>query len=284
MNNNNIPSYFKGLDHKLLTAEEERELAERVLLGDEDAREQLVLHNLRLVVHLAQRYKGKGVDLEDIIQQGNYGLMVAVDKYDPSKGRFTTYATYWILAEISYLFDNHTRPFKVGLHTARATKKIYSLEQKFLYEHQRLPSPEELLEMPEIIQLAKKLKKSPEELLLLRQLDQSIVRLDSEISEYDGNNSKTLLEFVPDTVTEPIDKVVARNDLVDYLLRGLSDSDQLIIRLYFGLGDEKSHTLREIAEKLGVREQRVQQLKATILEALKEKALTDPELSDLDYF
>ena len=287
MKERNNPNYIrKGLDHKILSAEEEERLAIAIEAGDEEARETLILHNLRLVFSVAnslgvRRSSFSLLSFEDIIQQGYCGLIKAVDLYDRSKGRFSTYATYWIRAEILELFDNENRPLDVGLQVSRALGKLKKVELEFLQEQHRNPTHAELLEHPTVKGLAAHIRKTPEEFLATRIHFEETVHLDtqfSDIGDSDGSSGSSLLDYLPDTETEPPDAEITRKDMIGYLLSDLTSRERRIIKLYYGIGVEQPMTHKQIGELLGVGEQRIQQIKSSILKVLKEKARKDPEL------
>ena len=277
-----------GLDHKILSEEEERELAIRIEAGDMEAREEFILHNLRLVFSVAKqlgldRGDSSSLELEDIIQQGYYGLIRAVDLYDRTKARFSTYARYWIRAEILELFDNENRTYDVGLQTSRALDKLRKVELEFLQDLHRPATYQELLEHPQVATIGKRIGKTPEELLEMRHLDNIPIRLDSSISPDSSEEfgSHSLLDLVPDTRNEQPDVAVTRADTLDYLFSKLNCKERRIIKLYFGIGEEKPRTLKQISELLNINERRVQQIKSSVLLTLKEIAQTDPEFKEL---
>ena len=274
----------KGLDHKILSVEEEDKLAIEIENGNEEARETLIVHNLRLVMSIAHSLGGhrgshSSLEFEDIVQQGYYGLIKAVDLYDRKKGtRFSTYATYWIKAEILEIFDNESRPIDVGLQVARAIAKVKKVELEFLQLEHRNATYQELLEHPTIIGLANHVRKTPAELLACRtQFDES-VRLDTPFSDSEGSSESSLLDYLPDTETETPEVEATRKDMIEYMLSDLTTREQRIIKLYYGIGVEQPMTHKQIGELLGLGEQRIQQIKSAILKNLKTKAAEDPEL------
>lgn len=266
---------FKGLDHRILTTEEEKELAHKIANGCQASRDYLIEHNLRLVVSIANSYANSNVPLEDIIQAGNIGLIKAVDKFNPKLGKLSTYATRWILAEISILFDNVDRPMDLPMQTARAIREIDRVELELTQKLGREPALEEVIEGSKKRKAVKNAKKDMSDLLSLR--ERYSVYLDNEMSDLESVGGESLKNLIPDHDAEDPEILAVHRDLVEKLIVDLSDREKYILRLYYGL-DGQPHTLKQIAFKIGVGEQRVQQIHAAIMKQLRTKAEKNEEL------
>lgn len=232
-----IKQYYQKISHDLLSKEEEIELANRAQAGDQEAREELVRHNLRLVVSVAQKHTGKGLDLQDLIQEGNLGLMKAIDKFDPEKGnRFSTYATWWIRQKVNRAIENQSRTIRIPNGVFQKTIKIFRAKDKLYTELNREPSIEEI---------AAEVELEPEKVkeILRIAYDQNI----SSLNQLVGEDEETELgHFVTDEKAEdPVakfDSQLLREDL-ERVLDELPDRQAEIVRLRYGLdGGEKKDT------------------------------------------
>lgn len=260
-----------------MTPEEEYLLAINTIAGCEQSRTELIERNLRLVSSIAKKYIHTRVPFEDIIQAGNVGLIRAVDKFDPDKGRLSTYATRWIQSEIFILFDTVDIPVNLPTQTARAIKDLSTLECTLIQKYGRPPTQDELSEGAKELKSVHHSKKSVNELLILREQHASALELDAPTGQGESNE-RAYSELIADPNMEDPSDYVSRHLLAEQLLVTLSDKERRIISLYFGLNGQ-SFTLREIAQTLGVGEQRVQQIKSDIIRKLQKQALKIDELS-----
>ena len=249
----------------LLEEAEERELGKRIAAGDESARERLAEGNLRLVVSLAKHYVGRGVQLLDLIQEGNMGLMHAAEKYDYTKeNRFSTYASWWIKEAMQRAIDQQSREIRVPVHVAENTKRVQKAAKELQQELGRDAAPEEI---------AKKLGNLTEEDVknILTYL-QNPVSLETPVGEDGENSLGDMVEDKREATPEEAMNVLVEQEEVKELLEQLSDREQQVIRLRYGLGNEKTHTLEEIGDILGVTRERVRQIEARAMEKLRKNA------------
>lgn len=249
----------------LLEEAEERELGKRIAAGDESARERLAEGNLRLVVSLAKHYVGRGVQLLDLIQEGNMGLMHAAEKYDYTKeNRFSTYASWWIKEAMQRAVDQQSREIRVPVHVAENMKRVQKAAKELQQELGRDAAPEEI---------AKKLGNLTEEDVknILTYL-QNPVSLETPVGEDGENSLGDMVEDKREATPEEAMNVLVEQEEVKELLEQLSDREQQVIRLRYGLGNEKTHTLEEIGDILGVTRERVRQIEARAMEKLRKNA------------
>lgn len=249
----------------LLEEAEERELGKRIAAGDESARARLAEGNLRLVVSLAKHYVGRGVQLLDLIQEGNMGLMHAAEKYDYTKeNRFSTYASWWIKEAMQRAIDQQSREIRVPVHVAENMKRVQKAAKELQQELGRDAAPEEI---------AKKLGNLTEEDVknILTYL-QNPVSLETPVGEDGENSLGDMVEDKREATPEEAMNVLVEQEEVKELLEQLSDREQQVIRLRYGLGNEKTHTLEEIGDILGVTRERVRQIEARAMEKLRKNA------------
>lgn len=249
----------------LLSEEEEKELGKRSAAGDESARRRLEEGNLRLVVSLAKRYTGRGVQLMDLIQEGNIGLMHAAEKYDYKKeNRFSTYASWWIKEAMQRAIDQQSREIRVPVHVAENMKKVQKAAKDLQQELGRDVTPKEIAE--------KMGDRTEEDVKNILTYLQSPVSLETPIGEDGEDSLGDMVEDRSETTPEEAMDILVRREEVKELLETLNDRERQVIQLRYGLGDSRTHTLEEIGETLGVTRERVRQIEARAMEKLRKNA------------
>ncbi len=249
----------------LLSEAEERELGEKSAAGDASARQKLAEGNLRLVVSLAKHYTGRGVPIMDLIQEGNMGLMHAAEKYDHTKeNRFSTYAAWWIKEAMQRAIDQQSREIRVPVHVAENMKRVQKAARELQQTLGRDAAPAEI---------AKKLgDKTEAEVKDIISYLQSPVSLESPVGEDGEDSLGDLVEDRTETTPEEAMNILARQEEVQELLGSLTEREQQVIRLRYGLGEERPQTLEEIGSMLGVTRERVRQIEARAMEKLRRQA------------
>ena len=245
----------------LLSNEEEKELAITVENGDLEAKQRLAEANLRLVVSIAKRYVGRGMQFLDLIQEGNMGLMKAVDKFDYSKGfKFSTYATWWIRQAITRAIADQARTIRIPVHMVETINKLVREQRNLLQELGQDPTPE---------QIAERMDMTPDKVREILKIAQEPVSLETPIGEEDDSH---LGDFIEDEVIEnPVDyttRVVLREQL-DEVLDTLTDREENVLRLRFGLDDGKMRTLEDVGKVFNVTRERIRQIEAKALRKLR---------------
>ena len=245
----------------LLSNEEEKELAIAVENGDLEAKQRLAEANLRLVVSIAKRYVGRGMQFLDLIQEGNMGLMKAVDKFDYSKGfKFSTYATWWIRQAITRAIADQARTIRIPVHMVETINKLVREQRNLLQELGQDPTPE---------QIAERMHMTPDKVREILKIAQEPVSLETPIGEEDDSH---LGDFIEDEVIEnPVDyttRVVLREQL-DEVLDTLTDREENVLRLRFGLDDGKMRTLEDVGKVFNVTRERIRQIEAKALRKLR---------------
>jgi len=247
---------------KLLTAEEEVTLARRVRKGEIPAKQALMTANLRLVVSIAKKYIGRGLSFLDLIQEGNLGLVRAVDKFDPERGfKFSTYATWWIRQAITRAIADQARTIRIPVHMVETINKFTHTQRRLVQELGREPLPEEIA--AEVGMDIKKVKH-------IMKISQDIVSLDAPVGSEEDSN---LGDFIEDQNSVSPDEATNRQILkenIHEMLQYLSPREKKIIKMRYGLGDGVGHTLEQVGREFGVTRERIRQIEAKVLQKLRE--------------
>ena len=260
--NDPVRMYLKEIGRiPLLTPDEELALSERINNNDEDAKRILAESNLRLVVSIAKRYVGRGLLFLDLIQEGNIGLMKAVDKFDSNRGyKFSTYATWWIRQAITRALADQARTIRVPVHMVETINKMVRVQRQLTLELNREPSEEEI---------AKKMNVSVDKVREVIKISQDPVSLETPIGEEDdchlGDFIKDESSLSPEEYTE---NEILKEE-IDDVLKSLQQREQEVLRLRFGLKDGTCHTLEEVGKKFNVTRERIRQIEAKALRKLR---------------
>ncbi|MCL6637692.1 MAG: RNA polymerase sigma factor RpoD [Alicyclobacillus sp.] len=257
-----VRMYLKEIGRvPLLSAQEEIELAKRIEQGDEEAKRRLAEANLRLVVSIAKRYVGRGMLFLDLIQEGNLGLIKAVEKFDYRKGyKFSTYATWWIRQAITRAIADQARTIRIPVHMVETINKLVRVSRQLLQELGREPTAEEI---------AAEMDMSPEKVREIQKIAQEPVSLETPIGEEDDSH---LGDFIPDDdALAPADAAAYEllKEQLEDVLDTLTEREENVLRLRFGLDDGRTRTLEEVGKVFGVTRERIRQIEAKALRKLR---------------
>ena len=262
--NDSVKMYLKEIGKvSLLTPQEEIDLAKRILEGDEEAKKHLITANLRLVVNLAKHYVGRGMQFLDLIQEGNMGLIKAVEKFDYTKGfKFSTYATWWIRQAITRAIADQARTIRIPVHMVETINKITRVQRQLVQELGREPTAEEISAKLDGSLTAERIRE-------IQRIAMDPVSLETPIGEEDDSH---LGDFIEDKEDQSPLEYTTKSMLKDELysvMRDLTDREEKVLRLRYGLDDNRPRTLEEVGREFGVTRERIRQIEAKAIRKLR---------------
>ncbi len=262
--NDSVKIYLREIGKvPLLTAQQETELAKRIAAGDEEAKQDLIQANLRLVIAIAKRYAGRGMPFLDLIQEGNMGLIKAVDKFDYTKGfKFSTYATWWIRQAIARAIADQARTIRIPVHMVETIYKITRAQRQLVQELGREPTAEEISDRLEGALSADRIRE-------IQRINQEPVSLETPIGEEDDSH---LGDFLEDKEVETPNEYTTKSLLKDELYEVMSDlteREQKVLKLRYGLEDNHPRTLEEVGKEFNVTRERIRQIEAKAIKKLR---------------
>ena len=262
--NDSVKIYLKEIGkYELLKPEEEPILAAKILEGDEEAKQRLINANLRLVVNIAKHYVGRGMLFLDLIQEGNLGLMKAVDKFDYTKGfKFSTYATWWIRQAITRAIADQARTIRIPVHMVETINKMTRVQRQLVQDLDRDPTAEEISE-------AMGGELTPKRIREIQRIALEPVSFGTPIGEEDDSH---LIDFIEDKDNEsPVEYTTKKllKEELDSILKDLTDREERVLRLRYGLDDNRPRTLEEVGKEFGVTRERIRQIEAKAIKKLK---------------
>ncbi|MBO6280025.1 MAG: RNA polymerase sigma factor RpoD [Bacilli bacterium] len=262
--NDSVKIYLKEIGkYELLKPEEEPILAAKILQGDEEAKQRLINANLRLVVNIAKHYVGRGMLFLDLIQEGNLGLMKAVDKFDYTKGfKFSTYATWWIRQAITRAIADQARTIRIPVHMVETINKMTRVQRQLVQDLDRDPTAEEISE-------AMGGELTPKRIREIQRIALEPVSFETPIGEEDDSH---LIDFIEDKDNEsPVEYTTKKllKEELDSILKDLTDREERVLRLRYGLDDNRPRTLEEVGKEFGVTRERIRQIEAKAIKKLK---------------